>query len=168
MDLKPKGLFKRVFDFALAEIDRRSRPPERLSSTPASAHDSPHDAPHTEIPRAPKPPSESIRSTHAVDAELPLELTRASSGALVVRWSVNSVDVSTARTLAAADANLAVRLVSFAADAHAQVRRDVLDLPAETLSGYLTLQRPENERLVVSVGLLKGEDFVSIVHAQLD
>jgi len=30
------------------------------------------------------------------------------------------------------------------------------------------VQRPEQERLVVSIGLLAGDQFVSIVHAQLD
>ncbi len=165
MDLKAKSLLKRVFDFARSEIDRRSRPPERLSSTPASGQ---QPSPHAEIPRAPPVPSEArARAPQAADADLALEVTRASSGAVIVRWAVSEIDVSSARTLASPAASLAVRLVSFMPDQRAHVRRDVLDLPAETLTGYLTFQRPEHERLVVSVGLLAGEQFVSIVHAQL-
>ncbi len=163
MDLKPKGLFKRVFDFALAELDRRSRPPERLSAMPEE-----QAGDDRQIPRAPLTPrDEHLSQTSSVDADLPLEVTKAASGAVVVRWSVSELDVSSARPLAPTEANLAVRLVSFKPDNHAHVQRDVLDLPAETLSGYLTLQRPDSERLVVSVGLLAGEQFVSIVHAQL-
>lgn len=159
MDLKPKGLLKRVFDFALAEIDRRSRPPERLSSAPSaevlpSQADTPARAPR------PAPPA-------PADADVPLELSRVPSGALMVRWALSELDVSAARTLAPDDAHLAVRLVAFTPDSAVHVRREVLDLPAETLSGYMTLQRPDEERLVVAVGLLSGEQFVSVVHAEL-
>jgi len=167
MDLKPKALLKRMVDFALSEIDRRTRPPERLSSAPsASAEATPADV---DVPKAPPVPREAARSSRPpADAELPLEVTRAASGAVLVRWSVNDADVAAARALLASDSHLIVRLVSFASDAQIFVRREVADLPAATATGYVTVQRPEQERLVVSVGLLAGEQFVSIVHAQLD
>lgn len=173
MDLTPKGLLKRVFDFALSEIDRRSRPPERLASEPGpvvaavDAGQAPRSDGQTPREGTHRPRETNASHIHAVDADVPLEVTRAASGAVMVRWSVSELEISSARPLAPTDANLTVRLVSFMPDAQVHVRRNVLDLPAETLTGYFTLQRPGNERLVVSVGLLAGEQFVSIVHAQL-
>ncbi len=167
MDLKPKVLLKRMVDFALSEIDRRSRPPQRFPAAPAARADTP--APEVEaLKAAPVPRKTSTSSRPPVEAELPLDVSRAASGAIVVRWSVFESDVSAARSLLEVDGTLVVRLVSFSADPQAFVRREVVDLPAATSAGYVTVQRPEQERLVVSVGLLAGEQFVSIVHAHLD
>lgn len=163
MDLKPKGLFKRVFDFAISEIDRRSRPPQRFSSAPSPPASV--DAPEEPVLRAPPIPVEG-KVPVAAEAELPLEVSRQSSGAVMVRWALTEGDVALARPLASEQAALSLRLVAFST-AGSEVRREVLDLPAATLSGYVTLQRAEHERLVVSVGLLDRESFVSIVHAQL-
>jgi len=162
MDLKPKGLFKRVFDYARAELDRRSRPPERLASDPSPTQEV---APEP-VPFSPALPIESQAHVEAV-AELPLEVSLGGSGALTVRWALTEDDVATARPLASAQAALSIRFVSFST-VGPDVRREVLDLPAATLSGDVTLQRPGQERLLVSVGLLSPDAFVSIVHAQLD
>lgn len=167
MDLKPKALLKRMVDFALSEIDRRSRPPERLSSAPSASPEA--KTPEVDVPKAAPVLLETARSSRPpAEAELPLDVTRAASGAVVVRWSIHETDIVAARALLPRDGNLIVRLVSFAADARTFVRREVADLPAATSTGYVTVQRPEQERLVVSIGLLAGEQFVSIVHAQLD
>ncbi len=167
MDLKPKILLKRVVDFALAEIERRSRPPPRFSPAPSP---DPADAQALgpQVPRPARLPTEAVGVADAAsDADMPLELSRAASGALLVRWSLHGDDVAAARPLAAADARLGLRVVSFSADDKARIRREVLDLPAVALTGHVTLEPPAGERLVVSVGLLGDEQFVSIVHAQL-
>lgn len=168
MDMKPKGLIKRVFDFAVAELERRSRPPP-----PDTEDDRPHQA------AAPEPADDGVlRSQPALDAGRDAEqerehksvrpplgglhLARGERGSLKVRWSITPAELERSATLIEDGAVLCLRLVSFVA-ARDHVLREVQDRPSIHSQGECEIARPDG-RAVVSLGLRAGGRFVSIAH----
>jgi hypothetical protein len=170
MDVKPKGLIQRVLDFAVAEFERRSRPPPPVEDgvEPFEAY-----APVGEEPRVPLepvqpapsavPPSAAASERQQRAPAAGLHLTRGQRGALKVRWSVASEELERSAALIEDGAVLCLRVVSFAAGRD-HVTREVQDRPSIASQGECDLTRPEEGRAVVAVGLRAGGRFVSIAH----
>lgn len=153
MDLKPKALLRRVFDFARSELERRS-------SRPPDAHE-PEGGPE---PRRSQPVERrSSRPPHG-DRHAPvmLDVSRDHDGVLRAQWSIAQADVARSERLAGDKAILCLRLVSFEGGRD-DVRREVLDRPFVELTGSCELGTSE-VRGVLSIGLRDGERFVSIAH----
>jgi hypothetical protein len=148
MDLKPKAIFRRVFDFARAELERRSRPPASPDeSVPAMMH-LPNELPHD-------------RSTlHATPCVF--DVARTPEGVLHVQWSMGVDHVQRSAQLAGENPVLCLRFVTFE-PVRDDVRREVIDRPFVDLEGTCDLGTGD-VRGVVSLGLRSGERFVSIVH----
>jgi hypothetical protein len=163
MDVKPKGLIKRVLDFAVAEFERRSRPPP----APSDVREDDDTAPVQQRAYA----AESTAPVEAQSAEpkprpsaaAGLHLTRGARGALKVRWAVAPEQLRLAATLIEEGAVLCLRVVSFAAGRD-HVTREVQDRPSIAAHGECDLTRPDEGRAVVSIGLRSGGRFVSIAH----
>jgi hypothetical protein len=169
MDMKPKGIIKRVFDFAVAELERRSRPPPGYAVEDAAE-------PEVGEARARGETTERIQA-EAVDARAAAEerepksvrptlgglhLARGERGALKVRWSIAPDELERSATLTEDGAVLCLRLVSFVA-ARDHVLREVQDRPSIQSQGECEIARPEG-RAVVSLGLRAGGRFLSIAH----
>jgi hypothetical protein len=156
MDLKPKTILRRVFDFARTEIERRSRPPSAERSDDVDPVDAPemHAGPERSSPRTPAPVGRELAPV--------LDVARTHEGVLRAQWSVASHDVARAEPLLGEQGILCLRMVSFASGRD-DVRREVFDRPFVPLSGACDLGSAE-VRGVISVGLRAGERFVSIVH----
>ena len=158
MDIKPKGLIQRVLDFAVSELERRSRPPARAS----------HEEP---IGDEPAPSSASALTQPAVVSAEPkpraiaggLHLTRGERGALKVRWAVTPDELSRSLALIDEGAVLCLRVVSFSAGRD-HVNREVQDRPSIAAQGECELARSEDGRAVVALGLRAQGRFVSIAH----
>jgi hypothetical protein len=162
MDVKPKGLIKRVLDFAVAEFERRSRPP------PAPSDDTREEDDTAPVQRADTTASGVPVADHAGEPKLRpsaagLHLTRGARGALKVRWTVAPDELRRAATLIEEGAVLCLRVVSFAAGRD-HVTREVQDRPSIAAHGECDLTRPDEGRAVVSIGLRSGGRFVSIAH----
>jgi hypothetical protein len=151
--MKPKTILQRVLDFALAEIDRRSRPVELpvlepRDPEPARAHAEPQSA------RAEQPAQPALNG---------LEAVRGADGErLTLRWSIGEHDVARAESLLSGKAVLCLRVVSFSAGRD-DVVREVRDRPGVELTGECELNDAP-QRIVVALGLRTGERFVSIAH----
>ena len=158
MDVKPKGILQRVLDFAVAEFERRSRPPPRSGSeddmepTPAAEAQAEEPA-LTPIGGEPKPRAPAAG----------LHLTRSERGGLKVRWSVAPDELARSATLIDDGAVLCLRIVSFNAGRD-HVAREVQDRPSIASQGECDLARSEDGRAVVALGLRAGGRFVSIAH----
>jgi hypothetical protein len=161
MDLKSKSFIKRVFDFARAELERRSRQSELAE--PFSDH-----VPQSEVPAAlarelvseldvPRPQARSNRPPLGG-----LEVARNERGALKVRWSVGRSEIERSAQLLDESAVLCLRLVSFDTGRD-HVLREVQDRPSIASQGECDIARPEG-RAVISLGLRAGGRFVSIAH----
>lgn len=164
MDVKPKGLIKRVLDFAVAEFERRSRPPP----PPSDTYDSDDTAPIERGLDAASSPSTAPRADASVESKprpsaAGLHLTRGARGALKVRWAVAAEELRLASGLIEEGAVLCLRVVSFGAGRD-HVTREVQDRPSIAAQGECELTRPEEGRAVVSIGLRAGGRFVSIAH----
>lgn len=153
MDIRPKSFIKRVFDFALAELDRRAQPggqapavqpPQRSYETPAYV--------------APTPVSEVERHRPAGG----LEVGRTERGALRVCWSVGDAELERSAGLIDDGAVLCLRLVQFSASRD-HVVREVQDRPSIASQGECEVARSDG-RTVVALGLRAGGRFVSIAH----
>jgi hypothetical protein len=153
MDLKPKTLLRRVFDFARSEIERRSRPPE-ADETEEGSHEAPL-YPGARPPRSSRPP-------HERPSPVVLDVSRDPDGVLRAQWAIDSADVARSERLAGENAILCLRLVSFECGRD-DVKREVLDRPFVDLSGACDLGTAE-VRGVLAIGLRAGDRFVSIAH----
>jgi hypothetical protein len=174
MDVKPKGIIKRVFDFAVAELERRSRPPPdyaRDSQRPAEGDDTDDETtaripPHSiqgHVSGAPREPSFEEREPKSVRPILGgLHLARGERNALKVRWAIAPDELHRSAALIDDGAVLCLRLVSFVA-ARDHVLREVQDRPSIQSQGECEIGRPDG-RAVVSLGLRAGGRFVSIAH----
>jgi hypothetical protein len=171
MDIKPKGIIKRVFEFAVAELERRSRPPpaygEEGAFDPAGHADSPRAYTETterlQVPGGgPRGPSDEREPKSTRPILGGLHLARGERGALKVRWSVAADELQRSATLIDEGAVLCLRLVSFVT-ARDHVLREVQDRPSIHSQGECEIARPEG-RAVVSLGLRAGGRFVSIAH----
>jgi hypothetical protein len=149
--MKPRGLFKRVFDFARAELERRARvldASEELSER--SSHGEPSRA---SVSVTPTPELRGLDVVRTPDAEVHLA------------WSISEPEVERARGLIDGDAVLCVRVVAFS-PLRDDVLRQVQDRPGVERRGDCDVGRVDG-RAIVSVGLRAGERFVSIVHHTL-
>lgn len=161
MDIKPKGLIKRVLDFAVAEFERRSRPPPAYGEQPEEAVHARAQRATSERPSA-TPAGEERESKSSRPTLGGLHLARGERGALKVRWSVAADELARSAALIDEGAVLCLRLVSFVT-ARDHVLREVQDRPSIQSQGECEIARPEG-RAVVSLGLRAGGRFVSIAH----
>lgn len=160
MDIKPKGLIKRVLDFAVGELERRSRPPARSASTQADAGPSGESA------------SRAAAGAHTASRQADeggqrpqahgLHVAPVGRGALKVRWSLTPEELRRSSALAEEGAVLCLRLVTFAAGRD-HVTREVQDRPSVGSHGECEVGRSEG-RTLVALGLRSGTRFVSIAH----
>src|SRR5690349_5855278 len=126
MDVKPKGIIQRVLDFAVAEFERRSRPPPRSSgdeeNEPAAFE--PDVGPERSPVPEPKPRAPAAG----------LHLSRGERGGLKVRWSVAPDELARSAALIDEGAVLCLRIVSFNAGRD-HVAREVQDRPSISSHG---------------------------------
>ena len=156
MDIKPKGLIQRVLNFAVAEFERRSRPPGR------PGHEEPHAPPagSADVPTEPVAVTSEPKPRAVAGG---LHLTRGERGALKVRWAVTPEELSRSGALVDEGAVLCLRVVSFSAGRD-HVNREVQDRPSIATQGECEVARSEDGRAVVALGLRAGGRFVSIAH----
>jgi hypothetical protein len=188
--MKPRGLFKRVFDFARAELERRAR-----------SSDEPE--PHDREPSRPLEPRAGDGAPAARPEPYGLEVVRTEDAGIHLAWSISQAEVDRARALFGArpasprsgapadpraaagprvdargsareqstdsraagfdpDAVLCVRVVAFTPTRDDVLRR-VQDRPGVELRGECDVGMVDG-RALVSIGLRSGERFVSIVH----
>ena len=153
--MKPTSLFKRVFDFARAELERRARS--------GNGEDVVHS--HDSFPS-------SGRRDEGADAKLAgnpefrgLEVVRTERAGIRLSWSIPESDIERARTLIDSDAVLCVRVVAFS-PLRDDVLRQVQDRPGVEPRGECDAGMVDG-RAIVSIGLRAGERFVSITHHTL-
>jgi hypothetical protein len=146
--MKPRGLFKRVFDFARAELERRARALDASDDHPShEQHGEPaHEAAHPD----------------AVPEFRGLDVVRSHDAQIRLAWSITDAEIERARALIDGDAVLCVRVVAFS-PLRDDVLRHVQDRPGVEPRGDCDVGRVEG-RAIVSIGLRAGERFVSIVH----
>jgi hypothetical protein len=162
MDVKPKGILRRLVEFAVNGMDRRSRPPGARSSLPPAAVERVIDT-----PRPPAVASVTRVATAAdEDGSISLEVVWSAPDEARIRWSLREEDLEPARALMHANAQLAVRTVAFSAD-RSGVLREASDVAVSNLDGELLLHRARPERLLVAVGLLHEAEFCSIAHLEV-
>lgn len=161
MDVKPKGILRRLVELAVNGIERRSRPPAAHSSLPPQAAESGEDAPRT-------PPSAiaQVATTNGEDGAITLEVVWAGPEEARIRWSLRDDDLEPARNLIHERAQLALRTVAFSAD-RSGVLRESSDVAVSDLQGELLLHRPRPQRLLVALGLLHEAEFCSIAHLEV-
>jgi hypothetical protein len=168
MDIKPKGIIKRVFEFAVAELERRSRPPSAYGDEGARDHaeEAASARAYNETTERLQVPGGGPGEEREAKSMRPilggLHLARGERGALKVRWSVAADELQRSATLIDEGAVLCLRLVSFVT-ARDHVLREVQDRPSIHSQGECEIARPEG-RAVVSLGLRAGGRFVSIAH----
>lgn len=163
MDMKPKTLLQRMFEFARTELERRARANDHEARTPRR-HASEPLAPARARQRALETRDE-VRDPSAREPVTShgLEAARAYEGAgLTLRWSIREADVERAQRLVEGSSVLCLRVVSFS-PARDDVVREVRDRPGIELRGECELAEAP-ERAVVALGLRAGERFVSIAH----
>lgn len=164
MDIRPKSFIKRVFDFALAELDRRAQQASQPSAPEASSLQSEarafsHAAPGSaEV--SPEPQVDTAPRHRAPPGGL--EVARTERGAVRVRWAVGNRELERSASLIDDGAVLCLRLVSFAAGRD-HVVREVQDRPSIATQGECEIARAEG-RTMVALGLRSGGRFVSIAH----
>lgn len=155
MGMKPTSLFKRVFDFARAELERRAR-----SGNGDEALDPRDSQPFTGRR------DDGAESTRAGAGEIRgLEVVRTERAGIRLCWSIAESDIDRARTLIDPDAVLCVRVVAFS-PLRDDVLRHVQDRPGVEPRGECDAGMVDG-RAIVSIGLRAGERFVSITHHTL-
>lgn len=159
MDLKPKNLFKRVFNFARGERGRPARDPapeqSRRDSLAADGVRTTAAASETD-----SAPSAAVDQASQVRG---LEVARRSDGTgLLLRWAIGADDVSRAGALVDGQPVLCLRVVSFT-KVRDDVLREVQDRPGVDLAGECEIAEP-SQRAIVALGVRVGDRFVSIAH----
>lgn len=184
--MKPKSLFKRVFDFARSEIERRAKlgadEAQSFEYEPTHQEPRPASAPAARTSSLREPsghvalehaasvhtsPEATASATPADSAEIPkaqkgLEVVRTSRAGLKLAWSLSASDIERARALTEAEAVLCLRVVAFS-PLRDDVQREVQDRPGVEREGRCELE-PVDSCAVVAIGLRAGEHFVSIHH----
>jgi hypothetical protein len=163
MDIRPKSFIKRVFDFALAELDRRAQQGAQPSSSTSQSQ--PQAEAAGAAARAPAEQKPEVAAEVEPRHRTPpggLEVARNERGAVRVRWALGSAELQRSSALIDDGAVLCLRLVSFAASRD-HVVREVQDRPSIATQGECEIARTEG-RTVVSLGLRSGGRFVSIAH----
>lgn len=151
--MRSKSLFKRVFDFARAELERRARGAEGVAR-PAGVEREWSSRPAQAARECAAPARE-----HAVHG---LQVSHAERGGLKLAWSISDEQLARARALIDPEAVLCVRVVSYS-PLRDDVLREVQDRPGVDAEGSCEVGALSGRGLV-SVGLRAGERFVSIVH----
>jgi hypothetical protein len=168
MDVKSKGLLRRVFDRALAEISRRAlgesvdgasteaqleaRAPDVFSGDESSP-------PQAQVALlAPQP--ERGPSAHSS-----VVFVRGEAGHLRVRWRIAPEHVSRAAALVPEPHVPCLRLIAYASGSN-DVAREIQDRPNAPADGECDV-RDVPERMIASFGLRAGDKFVSVAHAVL-
>lgn len=157
MDIKPKNLFKRVFEFALGELERRARP-------------EPEDGPQRTVisSQARTFPEVSAQGEPAAAPRLgapaggELDLERVATSRFKVSWDFTPDQVARAASLVEPEAVLCLRVVSFSAGRE-DVAREVQDRPGLDRQGSCEVQAA-GDRVIVAYGLRAGERFVALRH----
>jgi hypothetical protein len=187
MDVKSKGLLRRMFDLAVSEIARRaatSEPAARRAYRPKASEpvrrtvrevagvgvgDYVARVPEPD-PAEPAPSAESARAASAESASTPaahssVVIVRGDGGDLRVRWRVAPEHLARATGLLGEPHVPCLRLITFSR-ARDAVTRDIQDRPNVGTSGECEV-RESPERLIATFGLRAGERFVSVAHAVL-
>lgn len=153
--MKPTSLFKRVFDFARAELERRARPSHGDDTMDAS------DSLSSMGRREDRP-----EGRHAGGGDFRgLEVVRTERAGIRLCWSISEDEIERARMLIDSDAVLCVRVVAFS-PLRDDVLRQVQDRPGVEPRGECDAGMVDG-RAIVSIGLRAGERFVSITHHTL-
>ena len=153
--MKPTSLFKRVFDFARAELERRARP-----SNGEELHEAGEAGARVALG------SEGAQSRGASSPDFRgLEVVRTERAGIRLCWSLSQGDIERARTLIEPEAVLCVRVVAFS-PLRDDVLRQVQDRPGVEPRGECDAGMVDG-RAIVSIGLRSGERFVSITHHTL-
>lgn len=168
MDIRPKSFIKRVFDFAVAELERRAQKPSSPAPSPFVERGGTKPFPYGVVTQADA--STSAQADVAPEPLEPrahtpaagLEVMRNERGSVRVRWAVKDTELERSAGLIDEGAVLCLRLVSFDA-ARDHVTRDVQDRPAVAHEGECDLGRLDG-RAVIALGLRAGGRFVSIAH----
>ncbi len=154
--MKRTSLFKRVFDFARAELERRARVNQDEEGQAPVEH-SPDTFGPPERPQAPEPtPAGEVRG---------LEVVRTDRAGVRLAWSISDAEIQRARGLIDSDGVLCVRVVAFS-PLRDDVLRHVQDRPGVEPQGECDVGMVDG-RAIVSIGLRAGERFVSIIHHTL-
>jgi hypothetical protein len=151
--MKQRSLFKRVFDFARAELERRARNHEELRGDT-------DDVPSRVISVQPR--MEASPEVPAAPAVQGLEVLRGPRAGLKLVWSLSDEQIAHARTLIDSEAVLCVRVVAYS-PLRDDVLREVQDRPGVEPRGSCEVGTVDGPALV-SVGLRAGDRFVSIAH----
>jgi hypothetical protein len=166
MDVKSKGLLRRVFDRALAEISRRA-----LGDTPDTSVDEPMEnhAPEAfQAQEAAPPPQVAVHVPLPGDgaaAHSSVVFVRSASGQLRVRWRIAAEHVLRAEALVPEPHVPCLRLIAYASSS-SSVEREIQDRPNAPADGECDV-RDVPERMIATFGLRAGEKFVSVAHAVL-
>jgi hypothetical protein len=152
--MKPTSLFKRVFDFARAELERRARPTNG------------DEGPSSDAQAGTSRRYEGAESRPSNSSEVRgLEVVRTERAGIRLCWSISDSEIERARTLIDPDAVLCVRVVAFS-PLRDDVLRQVQDRPGVDSRGECDAGMVDG-RAIVSIGLRAGERFVSITHHTL-
>jgi hypothetical protein len=152
--MKPTSLFKRVFDFARAELERRARPTNGEHEQEARIFDAASPRSHgTDVGSGAQP---EVRG---------LEVVRTERAGIRLCWAISADEIERARALIDSDAVLCVRVVAFS-PLRDDVLRQVQDRPGVEPRGECDAGMVDG-RAIVSIGLRAGERFVSIIHHTL-
>jgi hypothetical protein len=168
MDVKSKGLLRRVFDRALAEISRRA-----LGETGDDASTEAQCEAHaTEVLSGEEasPPQAQVavpapQPEHGPSAHSSVVFVRGEAGHLRVRWRISAEHVSRAAALVPEPHVPCLRLIAYASSSSA-VEREIQDRPNAPADGECDV-RDVPERMIASFGLRAGDKFVSVAHAVL-
>ncbi|MFT3927578.1 MAG: hypothetical protein QM778_33910 [Myxococcales bacterium] len=156
--MKPTSLFKRVFDFARAELERRAKPNQDDEREPAEAYAI------GAAGAAFDPPRGEVRGGGAPELR-GLEVVRTERAGVRLSWSISDAEIQRARALIDPEAVLCVRVVAFS-PLRDDVLRQVQDRPGVEPRGECDAGMVDG-RAIVSIGLRSGERFVSITHHTL-
>jgi hypothetical protein len=186
MDVKSKGLLRRMFDAAVSELARRasaSEPQARRAYRPPSVAGAP--LPQVREPRESRPPVPPPVQSEPMQAELapaaaaplaaeppvqalphaPVVIVRGDAGELRVRWNVSPEHIARSAALLADPHVPCLRLISYGSERDG-VAREILDRPNVAPRGECDV-REVPERLIATFGLRAGDRFVSVAHAVL-
>jgi hypothetical protein len=186
MDVKSKGLLRRMFDAAVSELARRAsasepqarrayRPPS-VAGAPLSQVREPRESRPPVAPPVHREPVEAVPALVAAAprvAEAPVEapphapvvIVRGAAGDLRVRWNVSPEHIARSAALLGDPHVPCLRLISYGSERDG-VAREILDRPNVAPRGECDV-REVPERLIATFGLRAGERFVSVAHAVL-
>jgi hypothetical protein len=191
MDVKSKGLLRRMFDAAVSELARRAsasepqarrayRPPSVAGAPPPQVREwresRPPAVPPVQSEPLPVEPAGLVAAPVSVAASVaepvvqtpphaPVVIVRGEAGELRVRWNVSPEHIARSAALLGDPHVPCLRLISYGSERDG-VAREILDRPNVAPRGECDV-REVPERLIATFGLRAGERFVSVAHAVL-